>query len=123
MPVNGLFSLSHTHTLSLSVAILAQAVYWLEPPFCTPSACQAEITAAEWCAGQNETGLKGVRDFVVLPSIPGKAEILRHEWILRLAIDLGSKFEPGKAPKATIWASKMVPKNRRFGGPGHQNPS
>ena len=76
MPVNGLFSLSHTHTLSLSVAILAQAVYWLEPPFCTPSACQAEITAAEWCAGQNETGLKGVRDFVVLPSIPGKAEIL-----------------------------------------------
>ena len=48
----------------------------------------------------NETGLKGVRDFVVLPSIPGKAEILRHEWILRLAIDLGSKFEPGKAPRS-----------------------
>ena len=43
--------------------------------------------------------------------------------------DLGWKFEPGKAPKATIWASKMAPKSTIWGspgapggGPGHQNP-
>ena len=43
--------------------------------------------------------------------------------------DLGWKFEPGKAPKATIWASKMAPKVTIWGspgapggGPGHQNP-
>ena len=43
--------------------------------------------------------------------------------------DLGWKFEPGRAPKATIWASKMAPKSTIWGspgapggGPGHQNP-
>ena len=29
--------------------------------------------------------------------------------------DLGWKFEPGKAPKATIWASKMAPKSTMCG--------
>ena len=33
----------------------------------------------------NEAGLQGERDFIVLPLVPGKTEILRHEWILRRA--------------------------------------